>query len=430
MIEKEPKNPNWIGNFDPTASEGAEYWATFLPNNGMPANERTLKLSIQVVTDSATTVIVEVGNRELTRLPIAENSKDIITLTNADVYMAPEEAGSAKNKGIHIYSEDRKTPFSCYAYSEAGTGDGSTRTSALLLSTHVLGTQYYVQTYQTDINATEFAVVATEDNTNAIISIVSRRDLDNPEVITQTLKKGQVYMVRRLQQSEDVGADKVNLSGSFICADKPIAVFQGNDFAKVRQSGAGGFSGNHMFNQAFPTEQLGTEYYIGLTEHARSNGYNILATEDNTVVNIRGQSSTSVTLNAGQTLPAVNWLSRTSGDKYVRIKSDKPIIVTHYQTSGNTSETDEYLWGNPTSATMIPWERRFKESSFFTTTVGEESEISLMYVQVAAMTGDMSRFKLDGQNISVSYSQIPNLASMAIANIEIPTEGRHTLENT
>lgn len=425
LIEKEPKNPNWIGNFDPTASEGAEYWATFLPNNGMPANESTLKLSIQVVTDSATTVIVEVGNQELTRLTLADNSRGNLILSNADVYMAPEEVRSAKNKGIHIYSEDRKTPFSCYAYSEAGTGDGSTRTSALLLSTHVLGTQYYVQTYQTDINATEFAVVATEDNTNALLKIVSG-DPDNPELITQTLQRGQVYMVRRLQQSEEVGAD-VNLSGSYICADKPIAVFQGNDFAKVRQSGAGGFSGNHMFNQAFPTEQLGTEYYIGLTEHARSNGYNILATEDGTSVSIT--NSGTITLNAGQSLSTPYWLN-ASGAKYARIKSDKPIIVTHYQTSGNFSEADDYLWGNPTSATMIPWERRFKESSFFTTQVGDDSEISLMYVQVAAQTNDMSKFKLDGQNISVSFSRIPNLPSMAVANIEIPTEGRHTLENT
>ena len=448
LIENPPLDPNWIGNIDTSSPEGTDYWAAFMTHNGLLKNDPNLKLSIYAIADSPTTIIIEVNGTVRGRIPLTADASGYVAegvnrLTTTLVYLAATDVEKAMNCGVHIYSEDRKTPFSCYAFSEAGQGLQTTRASALLLPTHMLGTQYYVQTYQTDANATEFAVVATENNTHITISspIATSKTAkpdDGPVVFNQTLKKGQVFMVRSNPRDISIDGQDINLSGSFVCADRPVAVFQGNDYVKIVTEGtsAGTFSGNHVFNQTFPIEQLGNEYYIGLTEHAKYNFYNILATVDGTVVNVSGKAP--LTMNAGDKIPSAYLLSAT-GDKFTKVTSNQPIMVTSYLScggiNGETTETGAmYFWGNQTGATMTSWERRVKKKSFYTQDIPNEmgSGISHMYVQVIANSAQVGTFTLDGVPVPASsfVRMNPAAPAMSVANIELTSAGKHTLETT
>lgn len=445
LIEKEPKDPNWIGNYDLTSSDGTEFWAAFMTHNGISENDPTLKLSIHAIADTTATIVIEVNGIERGRIELTEDASGFVqegvfqfqfgdVIAWNDVYLPSKDAETPQNRGVHIYSLDHKTSFSCYAQSEAGTGQGTTRATSILLPAHMLGMQYYVQTFQTDINATEFAVVATDDNTHVTITTPIPTSKTRGTEQTTTLRKGQVYMVRSKFPEDVVGDASINLSGSLVCADKPVAVFQGNDYVKIAPGSTGSYSGNHAFNQAFPIEQLGTTYHINLAEQTKYNFYNILATEDGTVVTATGNGS--VTLNAGETLPTAFRMS-ASGDKFVKVTANHPIMVTHYLTCGgaNQEETATSInnWGNPTSATMVPWERRTKKKSFYTQPIPNETDegICKMYVQVATSASQTGTFKLDGVNVPAS-SFVRSTAdqAIAIANIEVTTAGKHTMETT
>lgn len=443
LIEREPKDPNWIGNIDVTSSDGTDFWASFMTLNNMSEKDPTLKLSIHAVADTTVTIIIEVNGSERGRIQLTRDAAGNVPVGSftfntgdvKDVYIPSKDAETTLNRGVHIYSADHKTPFTCYAYAEAGQGMGTVRSSALLLPSHMLGMQYYVQTYQTDMNATEFAVVATENGTHVTITTPVEMSKSGTEQ-TLTLKKGQVFMVRSKLPDEQAGDASINMSGSLVCADKPVAVFHGNDYAKITPGAGSTFSGNFVFNQAFPIEQLGTTYHLRLTEKDIYNQYNILAVEDGTQVTVTGHGTT--TMNAGETLNSAYILSSlTGGDQFVKITASKPIMVTHYLTCGgaNQEQTAEGIkaWGNPTSATVVPWERKVKKKSFFTQNIPNETSagISKMYIQVVSSAAQTGMFKLDGLPVNASlFVRSTADQNIAIANIEVTTEGKHILETT
>lgn len=443
LIEIEgQEDPNWIGNYDVTSPAGTEFWATFMSHNNISENDPTLKLSIHAVADTTVNIIIEVNGTERGRIELIKDvkPKDSYVFSYDEyfkfnnVYIPAKDAFTPLPRGVHIYAEDHKTPFSCYAYSEAGSGQGTTRASTILLPTHILGEQYFVQTYQNDIHATEFAVVATENSTN--VKIIKK---SGEEETVPTLQKGQVYMVRSDLAEGSVTELSVDLSGSRVCADKPVAVFQGNDYAKIvpGNTSTGSFSGNHVFNQAFPIAQLGTEYYVALTEHANYNVYNILATEDGTVVNVTGKPA--LALNAGESLVEAYVLSSLPGGvKFVKITASRPIMVTHYLTCGGANPeataTGISTWGNPTSATVTSWDKRAKTQTFYTQEIEPEFDqedlkgVCHMYAQVITKASDINTFTLDG--VAVPGSSFVIQGDKAVANYEVPTEGKHILETT
>ena len=147
LIEREPKDPNWIGNIDVTSSDGTDFWASFMTLNNMSEKDPTLKLSIHAVADTTVTIIIEVNGSERGRIQLTQDAAGNVPVGSftfnsgdvKDVYIPSKDAETTVDRGVHIYSADHKTPFTCYAYAEAGQGMGTVRSSALLLPSHMLG---------------------------------------------------------------------------------------------------------------------------------------------------------------------------------------------------------------------------------------------------------------------------------------------------
>lgn len=441
MIVDTIPDPNWLGNPSLTnTTRGNDFWLTFMSNS----IDTDLGLTIIAVSEDSVTIHVEINGSKIGKIEIpsggGEGKLNIEPPSKAYVPVTDSEK-RLNGRGVHVYSEDPQVPFSCYAYSEAGVAQVATRDASHVLPTHMLGREYFVQTFQTDTRATEFAVVVTEDNTDLTILPKVQTSTGKPanEPITETgLQKGTVYLVCSKSPSSVAEVDTIDLSGSTICATKPVAVFQGNEAVKIATGSVAPYSANHAFEQTLPIIRWGKEYYVGLTEHSQTNYYNILAAYDKTRVTISGLSSPLI-LDAGQTLEEAKQLF--NGNKNVKISADKPILVNSYLSCGGENQEKAiidgkqvtYNWGNSTSAMIPSWESRVKQMSFYTDTISNETSTGVghMYVQVVARTADKSKFTLDGKAVPASaFAEIAGATSMSIANIELTEDSLHSLETT
>ncbi len=176
------------------------------------------------------------------------------------------------------------------------------------------------------------SVMASEDNT-----VVSFKDL--PEGVTfvngypgqVTLDKYESFVVG-LDIQQNLSLPN-SLQGSLIVSDKPIAVNTGSWLA-----GTVGNGRDIGVDQIVPTDLIGSKYILVKGE-ATTNAYRlerpiIIATEDNTEIYLRGESTPVATLNAGEELIL-------DGDEYpdsdaLLIETSKPAYV-YQMTSANNS---------------------------------------------------------------------------------------------
>ena len=432
------------------STAGVDFWVTFMTNNGKstqkPADLPTIKLSVIAVSDAPVTVVVADANgSQLGTINLTAANGLFGKLENippAAAYLDPTDGETIAPKGLHIYAQDAKTKFSCYALSEVGEDDGTTRDATLLIPCEFLDKEYIVQTYpDAGGTSTEFAVVATEDNTEVtIIPNGQTANGINPGTpINVTLNKGQVYMVPSVPTGQ-----KVNMSGSKVCADKPVAVFQGNEATKIPSSGAN--SPSHPFEQTAPQSMWGSEFYFGITEHATRTYFYVTAAYDNTVVTIdrANASPLSYTLAAGESLNSSLFLRRDLNVIDTKITSTKPVMCCTYLSSGalnaesvidpvTLEEIAYYTWGNPTNAMLPAWSMRSKKVNFYADTVRNQTSegVQKMYVQVITKTADVNKLSLDGMGVDASlFTTMVSDNTMSVANIELTTVGKHTLSTT
>ena len=424
------------------STAGNDFWLTFMSINKAEVDNTTLHLYVYVVAPDTMDVIIEQGGSTLEEIhvPVGGGMVRSQELDPQSVYMSGADVGTAKNAGVRVYAKKKTDMFSCYALAEVGTGDGSMRDAALVFPSRILGKEYIVQTYPT--GAPEIAVIATEDNTTVMIS----QPGDNPATELK-LNAGQVYLMRNEDRS-GAEAESTNLSGTSVCADKPVAVFQGNEASKIASGQAGGYSANHLFEQTLPVAQWGKEFYIGITDHAKWNFYNVVAAYDNTEITING--GTKVTLDAGKTFTAPRSLTNDPPSLVnpdVKLVSNKPVMVNTFLSCGAVNSETVFdtegepvtlIWGNPTMAMMPAWEMRVKEMSFFADTISKQSTDGVVrtYIQVVTAYADAGTFTLtaeDGTSTAVDaslFTKVRSDASMAIANIELPATGQYTLQTT
>ena len=258
-----------------------------------PANKNNpeFKFDMKVAVSARETmdVIVAVGNVPITMFTVTGGTTKTYTIDHntwaKDIYLF--ESQEQKYMGVHVYAapSSKGKAFSCFLYSRVGGTGLSSRDASLVIPTRYLGKEYIIQTYPEDLRSTEFAIVATEDNTT--VQIIPSFETYGGKTaaggtINLTLAKGEAYLVA---SKEHEGEDfTVDLSGSTICADKPIAVFNGNQQTGIPNREA--YSQDFMVEQAIPIEQWGTEFYLTNLANTKSNYTIVTAAYDDTEVTI------------------------------------------------------------------------------------------------------------------------------------------------
>jgi len=418
---------------------GTEFWLGFLRNNAVEPENPTIKITIFAVAEKKVDIVVALGatgNQLGTiSIPAGGGFGKLENVTPASVYPTKDEAESKLSKGVIIYSKDNKTKFSCYALIEAGANDGSTRDATLLLPKDLLDKEYFIQSYPTDTKSTEFVVVATEDETSISITPTTKTSKGTTAAFTVDLNKGQSYLV----QSAPPSPDGMDLSGSSICSNKPIAVFTGNEATMIPNTGA--YSLNHTFEQVIPQTMWGTDFYIALAGETSRNMFNVTSSYAGTKVTIKVYDrknnkviTTEETITkAGGSLHTPDTLILRKNDEHtdVVIHADKPVLCYTYLTCGGVNTDDyDHSWGNPANALAVPWTHRAKEMSFYTSEIENQTDGAPQryFIQIVTDKADDGKIVVDGTALpSTAFKEFGADNSMVYTNYELKTHGKHRI---
>lgn len=294
-----------------------------------------------------------------------------------------------EKKGIHITSDtDISVIF------RTPDGDGRESDDAYLaIPTTGLGKEYYVMSYKPD-DVSFFAIVAVEDNTNVYIGVTS-----------VTLNRGETF--QRISS--------IDLTGTFIKADKPIAVISGSHKSFIPPSV---WASDTLLEEMIPVERWGTDYYTApLYSPNSGDQVRIIASEDGTVIDIDDGVNIS-----RFTLPlAGNWIE-LEVEPAVHITSQKPIFVVQYARGKMSAGV-----GDPFEMGIIPTDGFDTRYIFYTppgyTYTEGKFEIEGNFATIIAPE-DETRVTLDSSVIQSGWYPMPGGGKYIIAPVSV---GEHVI---
>ncbi len=438
------------------SSKGKDFWLTFIPN--LHVNNRLSdSLFVYIVAEVPTSGTISYRNKAgiVRQKPfqIADPTKVFLFPIWYDTYELEgyqqgrnrfETQSQAEDVALQYFHVVADQDIGVYALSQAQT----TSDAFLVLPTRVLGTDYYVMAYNSDGKAngntvnvssstpSQFAVLATEDNTTITVTPKTATYINNLTPQTITLNQGESYLVQAKITPQNPRSD---LTGSHVTSTKPVAVFAGQQRAIVPVELADSLiSRDCLIEQVPPVGTWGKNAFLTpypLPQGATRLGqdmYRILAAYDSTKVFIDG-NFIGAYLNSGGVYSG----ELTKGQT---ITANKPILVAHFKKTasdvimpqGNIELSDPFMLIIPPKEQFLKSYRCYNVQAYdFQNPIGVYVE---QYITVVAPTSTLSTIRLDGQPVNVSkFVPIPpsneySYAWLGGANgADGVTDGAHTI---
>lgn len=371
-------------------SKGADFWLTF-PGNVYPPT-----LTLFITGDTATTGIVAIPGLAFS----APFSVTPGTVTSVGLPSTADltTSDTVEYKGIHVTAAAEVVVYGLSYFSN--TDDGY-----LGLPTDILGTEYIVLGYKnSDVSATEFAVVATANATTVTITpsvTIGARTAGVPYNIV--LNQGQTYQLRTDKSSAD-------LSGTIVTSDKPVAVFGGHQCANIPQRA---IACDHVVEEMFPTASWGRNFVtMPLATRTGGDTVRFIASTDATTVNVNG--ATAATLDRGQLFEQI-----VTGPAH--ITADKPIMVAQYS---NSSSFDDVL-SDPFEMLIPPFEQFLTGYTVTTPATGYPTN----FINVVAPSSAVGGITLDG--VAIPPASFTAIGSSGFSGAQVAVAvGSHNLAGT
>ncbi|WP_194976560.1 gliding motility-associated C-terminal domain-containing protein [Aquiflexum lacus] len=411
--------------FGQSTTIGREFFLGFMENN------RTFSPTVRF--DQASIIISAEENAsgviqyESNSIPFSvEAGKQFIYQFPQDgIDIIHRSSRQVENKGVSIVSDGN---ISVHAFNfRARSADGT-----VILPLPSLGKDYYVTAHHENFNPgvnpgsninyeSTLLVVAVEDDTRVEITIAAQSNEPVPipqgSTISVVLNKWESYQVKSVGDLTGSRVRVVNGTGDDC---KNIAVFGGNKMTSVAQD-CDGSTGDHLFQQTYPTFSWGKEY-IHLPLAGRTSGemVKVLAAENNTRVLVNGQQR--AILNAGKHVSFT-----FDRNELANITADKPIAVTTFSKSYfcNVQIGPGASDGDPTMITLSPNNQLIKSTIFSALQV---EGIVNHFVNILVKSESAGQTILDGQNIGAQFQPVPGNPAYSYARVEIK-EGSHSLNN-
>jgi len=387
-------------------SMGTDFFVT-LPDNicvSEPVkcvNGSIVTNSLIVAAASATSVDVAFNNLVKT-YQVATNGQVVISI-DADFLASPVLTTNevVEAKAIHVTS---LVPVSVHVVSESNfSADGY-----LALPTAGLGKNYYVMSYASlSQTGSEFAVVATQNATTVTITPKAAGSTHPAgTAFTVLLNSGETY------QMQNPG--NADMTGTYVSADKPIAVFSGHRYANVPFN----TNWNDYIVEQLPDVSIwGKIHHTSLFSGRSDYAVRVMASQNNTTfttipANLIG------TLNAGEFADVV----LTGPGEFV---SDKPVLVAQF-IRGYDAETDITLVkkGDPSMVIITPAEQGMTDATFGVHGLPGTSATSPAFMNVVTETAALANLKLD--NVVVSSALFSTVGNYSVGTIPV-APGVHTL---
>ena len=399
------------------STEGKEFYLTFMHNYGKGDSDgvKDLVLTLYATSHYNTKVYVQGvhadGNTYNATFNVEANKMSFLVIPNDVAYV--DNIGTALNKGLKVTSDNLITLYS-------SSTNGSSYDASLIYPVDAYFKEYVIQTYPEDEQSTEFAIVSTADN-NFITIAIKETEISfwgdtsvTNKVDTITLNQGQVYQYKP-------NIRYVSLSGTTICSEEPIALFQGGQHAKVP---AGNGNASHLYNNAPPTNAWGKDYIITRTENKIADVVSFVAAQDGTKILCDGQLKAII--DKGESFQEnIDW-------------SANPLGAQHYHTSKATGcyifQTGDSK--SPTMTDITPLEcliQRVILTNFdYRFTAENLFPIDNHYVNIVVPTEFVDAMMIDGILIPQGeFKSLPNPINNTYYSYTCKklTQGSHVLEN-
>jgi hypothetical protein len=257
-------------NYEKSSSfEGLHFLIGYIENEFYvidPSRNKELKIFISTKDDSNIEIKFPNQGAEYFSLPA-----DSVMVMEIPPYIESTESEEITDKLVEIKSD---VPVTVYAFSS----QPRTSDSYAAIPIANWGKEYYVMSFPNDQytldkppahkqdsirlltpRSSEFLVVSAYDNTKVNITpkVLTRGGMQANQTYEVTLNKGECYMV----QSFPVSANRGDLSGSKITADKPIGVISGHQRASVPIGLNPQFdTKDHLVEMITPAESWGNTY--------------------------------------------------------------------------------------------------------------------------------------------------------------------------
>lgn len=381
-------------------STGADFYLT-LPDhlcvsNPALCNNTPVTNKLIVAAPTATTGEVTF-NGVITPFSVAAGGETVITLDPAVVLTANE---TVEAKGIHVTA---LSPISVHVVSENSTSaDGY-----LALPTPGLGTNYYVMSYaSTRYSGSEFAVVATQNNTTVSITpAAAGATKPAATVFTVLLNIGETY-----QFANTANAD---MTGTLVTADKPIAMFSGHRCADI-PSGVGYC--DYLVEQLPDVSIWGKTFHTSPFSGRSRYTVRVIASQNGTTFTTIPAGLVG-TLNAGQFADVV----LTGAGEFV---SSNPVLMAQFM---HGYADDTAAKGDPSMVLVTPAEMGATDATFG---VHGLAGTSGAFMNVVTETAALATLKLDNVAVnSALFTPIGGASIYSTGTIPIAA-GAHSLLGT
>jgi hypothetical protein len=411
------------------SSEGTDFWLTFPPNYGFTSDEPTVvdQLSFVIAARAAASVRVTAtppnnsgltlfdvtytlgaGEQRIVRLP-----KEYALANNN----TPDDRWTLDVDSIRIRST---APIAVYGRNLVGfTTDGY-----LALPTATLGTDYVVGTYRPAFFSSQIKLVATQNATTVTLRLTATtQDTAGVEVPAQvartvTLQQGETLYIPANNGTADTPPSG-DLTGSYIVADKPIAVLGGN---KCTQVPYGVVACDHLVEMFAPISALGSTFLMVPTKRdLDGDRVRVIASADDTVIYRGGFASRS--LMRGE-------FEEFQIDSPERVDTSRPALVMQYMRGASASGGN----GDPASMLVVPtpqFQNSYQVATFQSPPMPPETtdliRLKDNYLNVVIPTGAISTLKLDGVAVPPNlFAPIPR-SGYSAARLPVAL-GAHRIE--
>lgn len=379
----------------PETTEGRDFWLMF--NSTLPPPNYRL----YIVSEQDTEATIEIpGASYSATYTVTANQVLTVDLTTILPSHYSVELGILP-WGIHVTAPD---DISVYLINDAF----ASADAAQVYPTRNLGTEYIalgdaererlLGIYIPFNNGNFLGVVATEDNT--VIDITPTIDIyldhahtdirEAGQTFQITLNQGEVYQAIGGPRGHSIGVNtETDISGSLVVADKPVAVFAGDN---CRAAGSNEAC-DHIVEQMLPIISWGVKYHtLPLAGRARGDRFKIYAGYDNTHIWINGELMAGV--HKGEYIDAI--LEEPS-----IIEGNQPIAVMQIAHADNydTGVRSLPVESADPFMTTVPPEEQFLSSYVFTS-AGDH--ITYHFINVIVPVTAVDSFILDGSPIDAS----------------------------
>jgi len=372
-------------------SKGTDFWLMFNQNNNnSPA------LSLFITGDIVTSGMVQIPG-------LAFSAPFSVTPGTVTTVIIPAGAAASgndniENKGIHVIADNEVTVY--------GLNRIQATTDAFLgLPTDILGTEYINLGYENTnvVNASQFGIAATQDNTTVTITPSTTAGAGRTAGIPFdiVLNQGEIY------QLVATGSAPVDLSGSIILADQPIAVFGGHRCANIP---TGNTFCDHLVEQLPPVSTWGNSFVtFPLATRLNGDTFRVMAAQNNTVVSVNGVLV--ATLGRGEIFETVLTVASV-------ITSNQPVLLAQY----SNSTSFDGVTSDPFEVIIPPFEQFLAGYTITTPASG----FGINFVNVVASNSGVGTISIDGVIIPAGdYTAIPGSSFSGVA---VPVSvGNHSL---